>query len=205
MDNISGREKLSINGLYRGEIINRDDPLKLGRCKVKVYQLFREIPESDLPWAWPCFMGAGNPNSGTFDIPPIGSTVWVMFEMGDPDHPVWMGGWWGAPNGNAETPEEMQSIPPDVKGWKTPSGHKIEFDDRDGSKGIRITDSAGNYIRIDTKNGVLEVFMNGDHTVTVTGDADISVNGAANVSIGAEANVTAGGPMQVRAPIIDLN
>lgn len=205
MDDISGRNNLLVHGLHRGIVVKRDDPLKLGRCKIKVLQLFRDIPENDLPWAWPCFFGAGNPGSGAFDIPPIGSTVWVQFEMGDPDHPVWMGGWWGAPNGNPETPTEVQKSPPDNKIWKTPSGHKIEMDDSSESQGIRITDNRGNYIKLDTQNGVLEVFMNGDCSVNVTGDADVSVNGAANVSIGAEANITAGGNMRLQAPLIDLN
>lgn len=205
MDDISGRKELLVNGMYRGEIINRDDPLKLGRCRIKIYQMFRDIPENDLPWAWPCFMGAGNPGSGSFAVPPVGSTVWVAFEMGDPDHPVWMGGWWGAPGGAPESPSEVQGSAPDNKVWKTPTGHKIELDDSEGNQGIRITDNRGNYVKMDTQNGVLEVFMNGDTSVVVTGDADISVNGSVNANVGAEVNVTAGGPIKVQAPLIDLN
>ena len=28
-------------------------------------------------------------------MPPIGSQVWVEFEQGDPDYPIWTGGFWG--------------------------------------------------------------------------------------------------------------
>jgi uncharacterized protein involved in type VI secretion and phage assembly len=38
---------------------------------------------------------------GTFMVPQIGSGVWIQFEGGDPDQPVWTGGWWGSP---AEVP-----------------------------------------------------------------------------------------------------
>ena len=32
---------------------------------------------------------------GTFMVPQIGAGVWMQFEGGDPDYPVWTGGWWG--------------------------------------------------------------------------------------------------------------
>ena len=33
---------------------------------------------------------------GAFMVPQIGSGVWILYEGGDPDHPVWVGGWWGS-------------------------------------------------------------------------------------------------------------
>ena len=33
---------------------------------------------------------------GAFMVPQIGSGVWIQYEGGDPDHPVWVGGWWGS-------------------------------------------------------------------------------------------------------------
>jgi uncharacterized protein involved in type VI secretion and phage assembly len=37
---------------------------------------------------------AGN-QSGCFIVPPVGSQVWIEFEQGDPDFPIWTGGFWG--------------------------------------------------------------------------------------------------------------
>ena len=42
----------------------------------------------------PCLPGAGI-NTGVFTVPQIGSGVWVEFEQGDPDRPIWVGGYWG--------------------------------------------------------------------------------------------------------------
>jgi uncharacterized protein involved in type VI secretion and phage assembly len=36
------------------------------------------------------------PQSGVFVVPPIGSSVWVEFEQGNPDYPIWTGGFWVA-------------------------------------------------------------------------------------------------------------
>jgi uncharacterized protein involved in type VI secretion and phage assembly len=45
-------------------------------------------------WAMPCVPISGK-QMGTFMMPQIGAGVWVQFEGGDPDYPVWTGGWWG--------------------------------------------------------------------------------------------------------------
>jgi hypothetical protein len=29
-------------------------------------------------------------------IPPMGAGVWIEFEQGDPDYPIWTGGFWGS-------------------------------------------------------------------------------------------------------------
>jgi hypothetical protein len=33
---------------------------------------------------------------GVYLVPPIGAGIWVEFEHGDPDHPIWVGCRWGA-------------------------------------------------------------------------------------------------------------
>ena len=44
-------------------------------------------------WAMPCAPFAG-PGVGFFAIPPVGANVWVEFEAGDPEYPIWSGGFW---------------------------------------------------------------------------------------------------------------
>ena len=33
---------------------------------------------------------------GAWFVPQIGAGVWVEFEKGDPDYPIWSGCWWGS-------------------------------------------------------------------------------------------------------------
>jgi uncharacterized protein involved in type VI secretion and phage assembly len=78
-------------GKYRGTVINNIDPLQIGRIMVAVPDVSNLIPTS---WAMPCVPIAGK-QSGAYMVPQIGAGVWVEFEQGDPDHPIWVGGFWG--------------------------------------------------------------------------------------------------------------
>src|SRR5262245_15949037 len=78
-------------GKNRGTVINNIDPLHLGRTQGMVPDVSNVVPTS---WAMPCVPIAGK-LEGTFFVPQIGAGVWVEFEQGDPDYPIWVGGFWG--------------------------------------------------------------------------------------------------------------
>jgi uncharacterized protein involved in type VI secretion and phage assembly len=78
-------------GVYRGTVVNNIDPLQIGRIMATVPDAGGVIPST---WAMPCVPIAGK-QMGTFMVPQIGSGVFIQFEAGDPDRPVWVGGWWG--------------------------------------------------------------------------------------------------------------
>jgi hypothetical protein len=78
-------------GKYRGTVINNIDPEQIGRVMLQVPDVLGLTPSS---WALPCVPAAGI-QAGVFVVPPIGSQVWVEFEQGDPDYPIWTGGFWG--------------------------------------------------------------------------------------------------------------
>ena len=82
-------------GKYRAKVINNIDPLMLGRLIV----LAPAVSEFPLTWATPCVPYAGK-NVGFFAMPPFDANVWVEFERGDPDYPIWTGCFWG----DGETP-----------------------------------------------------------------------------------------------------
>ena len=84
-------------GKYRGTVLLNIDPKLLGRITAQVPDVLGPIPCS---WATPCVPIAGL-QSGIFVVPGIGSGVWIEFEQGDLDHPIWTGGWWANP---AEVP-----------------------------------------------------------------------------------------------------
>lgn len=79
-------------GVYRGTVINNVDPMQTGRIQVLVPDVGGLTPST---WAMPCVPFTSR-QAGTFVVPVIGSGVWVQFENGDPDYPVWTGGWWAS-------------------------------------------------------------------------------------------------------------
>jgi len=87
----------SYYGKYRGTVINNIDPNFAGRLLVEVPDVLGLVPSS---WAEPCapLAGASGPPMGVYLVPPIGAGVWVEFERGDPNYPVWVGCRWGAPS-----------------------------------------------------------------------------------------------------------
>jgi len=95
-------------GKYRGTVFNNLDPERRGRLMLTVPDVLGLVPSS---WAEPSLPLAGptGPPMGMFVVPPIGTGVWVEFESGDPNKPVWVGCRLGAESdvplaGNAGVP-----------------------------------------------------------------------------------------------------
>ena len=96
-------------GKYRATVVNNVDPLQIGRVQVTVPDVAGLVPST---WAMPCVPVAGI-NTGLFTVPMIGSGVWIEFERGDADYPIWVGGYWGTV---AEVPVLARAVPPGVSG-----------------------------------------------------------------------------------------
>jgi uncharacterized protein involved in type VI secretion and phage assembly len=79
-------------GKYRGTVLNNIDPMQMGRLTVQVPDVKGLIPST---WAMPCFPISGK-QMGAYMIPQVGAGVWVEFEQGDPDFPIWSGCWYGS-------------------------------------------------------------------------------------------------------------
>ncbi|WP_446745336.1 phage baseplate assembly protein V [Silvibacterium acidisoli] len=79
-------------GKYRGTVLDNIDPLQIGRLMVFIPDVSNILPST---WATPCVPFAGI-QSGFHAVPEVGSGVWVEFEQGDPDFPIWVGSYWGA-------------------------------------------------------------------------------------------------------------
>lgn len=72
----------SLDNSYIGKIVDNKDPDKIGRCKVRVFGVFDEVADDDLPWA----IGEQSFNGslvGSFIVPPVGCIVSIVFENGD--------------------------------------------------------------------------------------------------------------------------
>jgi uncharacterized protein involved in type VI secretion and phage assembly len=92
-------------GKYRGMVVNNVDPMQIGRLLVQVPDVQGPIPSS---WAMPCLPFTGK-QMGMWCLPQIGTGVWVEFEQGNPDYPIWSGCWYGIA---AEVPALALAAPP---------------------------------------------------------------------------------------------
>jgi hypothetical protein len=130
-------------GKYRGVVVNNLDPMMIGRIQALVPDV-APIPGS---WAMPCLPWAGI-NTGMFTVPPIGAGVWIEFEKGDPDYPIWVGGYWGTA---AEVPVMARAVPPAVPGLtiQTTLKNGITISDTPGpTGGILIQTTTGAMISV---------------------------------------------------------
>ncbi|HEY4389657.1 MAG TPA: phage baseplate assembly protein V [Ktedonobacteraceae bacterium] len=76
-------------GKYRGKVLDNIDPLFLGR----IIAIVPAVSDFPLTWAMPCSPYAGE-QVGFYAIPPIDANVWIEFEAGDPNKPIWVGCFW---------------------------------------------------------------------------------------------------------------
>lgn len=122
-------------GKYRGQVWNNIDPLGLARIQVTVAQ-FTGIK---LNWAMPCLPWAGD-GEGFYAVPSIGANVWIEFEGGDLNYPVWTGCFWEVKQTVPGGPNPL--VRPLKKIFKT-KALSIELDDTPAAGGITIEANPG--------------------------------------------------------------
>jgi hypothetical protein len=67
--------------LYRGTVMDNADPQSVLRLRV----LVPEVLGSEQVWALPCVPVRARV------VPEVGATVWIAFEGGRTDRPIWIG------------------------------------------------------------------------------------------------------------------
>ncbi len=160
-------------GKYRGTVLNNVDPLQKGRIQVQVPDVLGMSLSS---WAMPCVPVAGQ-QMGAYFVPRVGSGVWVEFEGGDPDYPIWTGGFWGS---TAEVPALALAgnpVSPSIV-LQTGLQNTISISDVPGTGGILLKTTTGAFISI---NDVGITISNGKGaTITLTGPT-VTINQGALV------------------------
>jgi uncharacterized protein involved in type VI secretion and phage assembly len=155
-------------GKYRGQVLENVDPLETGRLLVQVPDVANFLPSS---WATPCLPYAGI-QSGLFVVPEIGSTVWIEFEQGNPDHPIWVGCFWGS---GAEVPA-MALAAPGVPQMviQTPLQNTLLISDVPGpTGGILLKTTSGAFISI-ADTGI--TISNGQGATIVMEGPSVTIN-----------------------------
>jgi uncharacterized protein involved in type VI secretion and phage assembly len=124
-------------GKFRGTVVFNVDPEQRGRIQVVV----PDVSALGLTtWALPS-LPIGGLQTGVFSIPVVGSGVWVEFEQGDLDYPIWVGTFWGS---TVEVPALSHALPPGVPGivMQTPLQNGLLISDAPGPTGGILIKSA---------------------------------------------------------------
>jgi uncharacterized protein involved in type VI secretion and phage assembly len=160
-------------GKYRGVVTDIQDPLMTMRIKASVPDVYGDGTSG---WAMPCAPFGGS-QVGLFMLPTVGAGVWIEFEHGDPDYPVWTGCWWGSAT---EIPTQWLAPPYKKVMLMTPSGHSITVDDTPGVGGITLQTAEGAKVVLSSTGCQ---FTNGQGaTVQLTGPQVSVNNGALDVT-----------------------
>jgi uncharacterized protein involved in type VI secretion and phage assembly len=156
-------------GKYRGVVTDNRDPLMTGRIRARVTDV---MGTDESGWALPAAPFGGD-GMGFFALPDVGSGVWIEFEHGDPDYPVWSGAWWGSA---AEVPPALLAPPYQKVMVRTHAGNTVMLDDTPGLGGITLETSTGQKIVLDATG--IEISNGMGATIKLAGP-QVSVNNGA--------------------------
>lgn len=137
------RQHQKYYGKYRGYVVDNADPEKRARLRLRIPSV---LADTETGWALPCLPYGGKADQGTFFVPDVDSQVWVEFEQGELDSPIWVGTFWQQ---SGDPPAEASAEEPTTRMIKTGSGSLLQFDDADGDERIVIHHPAEAQIEID--------------------------------------------------------
>ena len=120
-------------GKYRGVVQDVEDPEQLGRVRAYVPEVYGD--EVISPWAMPCVPLAGA-SHGLVCLPEVDDGVWIEFEAGDRNRPVWTGCWWGTD----DLADDLGK--PLARSFVTSAGHRVTLDDDENKILIEHADGA---------------------------------------------------------------
>jgi len=173
-------------GVYRGIVVDNEDPEKRGRCRIMlpILGVSEEANVPDNYWALPASPGLSVGKSGAHGVyfpADVGDQVWVMFERGSRDRPIYLGGW--LPD-NQFSGTDLIDDKALKKGMRTSTGHYIRLDDSNNSITIAQGDGSGGVSGAQvalTENGEAlisndkgsHVFLSGEETNIVNSDGSL--------------------------------
>lgn len=173
----------AVIGPQRAVIAAVDDPEERGRYRVRVFAVHDDaIPVENLPWAE--LLCHGGKDWGMIPHYEVDDLVFVVFEGGDREHPVIMGGWLTAPGGASTLPsEQTEAYSTDRRRWvwKDRAGNLVEVSEKDGEKHVKL------------KSGEAEVIVSQeDNSFVVTASGPVTINAGGDVKVVAVGDVLLG-------------
>lgn len=212
---------------FIGVVEDRDDPEKLGRVRVRIYNLHDEstalVPTDKLPWATP-LMALNSAGLNRVGVSPtglqLGSTVFGFFlDGGEVNIPVLF----GVLAGLNDVPELAQGInnldkepfavePPSAfnakypynKVTQTERGHVLEIDDTPNFERLHAFHRSGTYVEIDQDGRRVDKIV-GDGFEVVIKNKTLYVQGDFNVQVKGDYNLTVDGDVKITGKTVNIN
>jgi uncharacterized protein involved in type VI secretion and phage assembly len=172
-------------GKYRGFVVDNKDPAQLGRLRVRVPSLLGK--EVVTGWASACVPFGGAADQGFLFIPAPGAGVWVEFEEGDLEFPIWVGTFWSKPDAGTELPKPNDSDgtegspqdPPTCKIIKTGSGNTLQLEDAGGQESVLVYNAKKELLLVMDGDGIQITDGKRGHKVTLD-DSGVTVTDGKN-------------------------
>lgn len=204
-------------GKYRGMVHAVDDPKKDNRIKAIVPVILGT--KEPVGWARPSPPSGGGVNDGYFWPPSVGDFVWIEFEEGDPQRPIWSPGPSGGSKGSDGvvtpravkhgrgttddtdavvrnfdniSPSQFSGVYGDVRMIKSKSGHFLEFDDTSGEERLQLSHRTGTRLEMIADGGIQEVIA-ASSSRRVAGKQSVYVKGLYELDVSANRSLRVGG------------
>jgi hypothetical protein len=145
-----------------GEVVDIEDPQKVGRIRVKVYGKFDDLEKESIPWAYPGTSNtAGSSSGGGFhSVPKLGSIVSIKFDNGNIYHPEYFF--------NQKISEEVKT---EISNSYANAQVLVYDTVTEGSLKIFFTEEKG--LMIDYKSN--QINIKPDNSITIKSSADLNI------------------------------
>lgn len=189
-------------GVVVGIVDDTADPKQMGRVKFQLPWLSADYVSD---WTRVAALGAGQ-NRGTLWLPEHGDEVLVAFEQGDMRRPVVIGSLW---NGIDSPPSyAMDGGKLQARSLVSRLGHKVVFNDADGTSSIEIDSADGSLsVVLDQTNGEIAIKAGGTSKVSISAQGDIKIEAQGQLSLSGEMGVElkSSGTTAVKGAVVQLN
>ena len=174
---------------FLAQVVSLDDPENRGRVQIHLLSFTGTEGQDSTIWARVVSAFAGN-DRGVFFLPDVNDEVLVMFEQGDPRHPLVIGGLW---NGSAQPPAQVEAGGRNrIKRIRSKNGVVVTLDDQDGQEALRLETPGGQKLTLQDGPGSVKIEDGNGNSVTLEA-AGITVQASRKVTVTATSvEVTAG-------------
>lgn len=188
------------NGVVIGIVADLDDPLALGRVRVRLPHLADQLSD----WARIAAPMAGK-GRGFFMRPEAGDEVLVVFEHGDPRRACIVGAFWSSADGPPD--DDGKKVDNNWRFFRSRSGHLLKFDDTGGAERIEIVGQGGGHkLVIDVSGKKIEISCSSGDIALSAPSGKLSID-ARQVEIHASAGlkIEAGAALTIKGATVAIN